>query len=149
MLSTLALTTLLVDIAITPNRGDATGIYGIARDLAAVGIGNLKDGTVKAVPATLGGEGDITVDFHFGAGEPQACKMFAGRLFKGVKNGASPEWLQKRLIAIGLRPINALADITNYISYDRGRPLHAYDADKINGQFHARKREKRRRNSSP
>ena len=132
----------VVDIAITPNRGDATGIYGIARDLAAVGIGNLKEGTVKAVPATLKGEGDITVDFRFGAGEPQACKMFAGRLFKGVKNGASPEWLQKRLIAIGLRPINALADITNYISYDRGRPLHAYDADKINGQFHARNAKK-------
>ncbi|MGJ8528510.1 phenylalanine--tRNA ligase subunit beta [Maritalea sp.] len=128
----------VVDIAITPNRGDATSIYGIARDLAAVGIGELKDGAVKAVASTLDGPGDISVEFRFDKGEPQACKMFAGRLFKGVKNGPSPEWLQKRLIAIGLRPINALADITNYISYDRGRPLHAYDADKINGQFHAR-----------
>lgn len=132
----------VVDIAITPNRGDATGIYGIARDLAAVGIGELKDGKVKAVPATLPGKGDISVEFRFGEDEPQACKMFAGRLFKGVKNGPSPEWLQKRLIAIGLRPINALADITNYISYDRGRPLHAYDADKITGQFHARNAKK-------
>ena len=132
----------VVDIAITPNRGDATGIYGIARDLAAAGIGELKDGTVAPVRATLDGKGDISVDFRFEEGEPQACKMFAGRLFKGVKNGPSPEWLQKRLIAIGLRPINALADITNYISYDRGRPLHAYDADKINGQFHARNAKK-------
>lgn len=132
----------VIDIAITPNRGDATGVYGIARDLAAAGVGELKDGTVKAVPATLGGKGDISVEFRFDDGEPQACKMFAGRLFKGVKNGPSPEWLQKRLIAVGLRPINALADITNYISYDRGRPLHAYDADKITGQFHARNAKK-------
>jgi len=128
----------VIDIAITPNRGDCTGVYGIARDLSAVGVGELKDGTVQPVKSTLDGQGDISVEFNFAEGEPQACKMFAGRLFKGVKNGPSPEWLQKRLIAIGLRPINALADITNYISYDRGRPLHAYDADKINGQFHAR-----------
>lgn len=132
----------VVDIAITPNRGDCTGIYGVARDLAAAGIGELKDGTVKPVPSTLAGEGDISVEFRFGEGEPQACKQFAGRLFKNVKNGPSPEWLQQRLIAIGLRPINALADITNYVSYDRGRPLHAYDADKINGQFHARNAKK-------
>jgi phenylalanyl-tRNA synthetase beta chain len=132
----------VIDIAITPNRGDCTGIYGVARDLAAAGIGELKDGNVKPVPATLDGKGDISVEFRFGEGEPQACKQFAGRLFKNVKNGPSPEWLQQRLIAIGLRPINALADITNYVSYDRGRPLHAYDADKINGQFHARNAKK-------
>ncbi|WP_424983928.1 phenylalanine--tRNA ligase subunit beta [Maritalea sp. S77] len=132
----------VVDIAITPNRGDCTGIYGVARDLAAAGIGELKDGTVQPVPATLDGKGDISVEFRFGEGEPQACKQFAGRLFKNVKNGPSPEWLQQRLIAIGLRPINALADITNYVSYDRGRPLHAYDADKVNGQFHARNAKK-------
>ncbi|WP_027834225.1 phenylalanine--tRNA ligase subunit beta [Maritalea myrionectae] len=132
----------VIDIAITPNRGDCTGIYGVARDLAAVGVGELKDGTVQPVPATLDGKGDISVEFRFGEGEPQACQQFAGRLFKNVKNGASPEWMQQRLIAIGLRPINALADITNYVSYDRGRPLHAYDADKINGQFHARNAKK-------
>ncbi len=132
----------VIDIAITPNRGDCTGIYGVARDLAAVGVGELKDGTVQPVKATLDGKGDISVEFRFGEDEPQACQQFAGRMFKNVKNGPSPEWMQQRLIAIGLRPINALADITNYVSYDRGRPLHAYDADKINGQFHARNAQK-------
>lgn len=125
-----------IDIAITPNRGDCTGIYGIARDLAATGLGNLKDVAIPAIKGTAG-ETPIPIELKF-EGDNPVCKMFAGRLIKNVKNGPSPEWLQARLQAIGLRPINALADITNYITYDRGRPLHVYDADKLNGTIHAR-----------
>jgi len=127
----------VVDIEITPNRGDLTSIHGIARDLAAAGLGELRDGTVAPVPATAGPT-TIPIELRFEKDEPKVCRMFAGRLVRNVKNGPSPEWLQKRLIAIGLRPINVLADITNYISYDRGRPLHVYDADKVSGTLHAR-----------
>ncbi|HEY8593640.1 MAG TPA: phenylalanine--tRNA ligase subunit beta [Devosiaceae bacterium] len=131
------LTGVVIDVAITPNRGDCTGIHGIARDLAAAGIGKLRDGAVPAVPATAG-ETPIPIELRFGDGENPACRMFAGRLIRNVKNGPSPDWLQARLRAVGLRPINALADITNYISFDRGRPLHVYDADKLKGTIHAR-----------
>ncbi|HTJ58093.1 MAG TPA: phenylalanine--tRNA ligase subunit beta [Devosiaceae bacterium] len=126
------------DISITPNRGDCTGVLGIARDLAAFGLGTLKNDKIAAVPATASGPGPIGVDLRFGADEPQACRMFAGRLITGVKNGPSPDWLQARLRAIGLRPINALVDITNFITYDRARPLHVFDADKLKGNVHAR-----------
>lgn len=125
------------DIAITPNRGDCTGVHGIARDLAAAGLGELKNPPVPEVPATAG-QSPIPIKLRFGDDPKPACRMFAGRLIKSVKNGPSPEWLQKRLIAVGLRPINALADITNYIALDRGRPLHVYDADKLTGTVHAR-----------
>lgn len=127
----------VIDIAITPNRGDCTGIFGIARDLAAAGVGDLKDKSVMQVKSTAG-ETPIPIELRFGDDPNPACRMFAGRLIKGVKNGPSPQWLQDRLRAVGLRPINALADITNYISQDRGRPLHVYDADKITGTIHAR-----------
>lgn len=126
-----------IDIAITPNRGDCTGVYGIARDLSATGLGNLKDGAVAAIPATAG-ETTIPIELRFDDAENAPCKMFAGRLIKNVKNGPSPDWMQARLTAIGLRPINALVDITNYVTYDRGRPLHVFDADKIKGTIHAR-----------
>ena len=89
------------------------------------------------VPATAG-ETSVPIELRFGDDPNPACKMFAGRLVKNVKNGPSPQWLQDRLRAVGLRPINALADITNYISQDRGRPLHVYDADKLVGTLHAR-----------
>jgi phenylalanyl-tRNA synthetase beta chain len=125
------------DISLTPNRGDAAGVAGIARDLAAFGLGTLRTPEVEAVPATLG-PSPIPVELRFADGEPQACKMFAGRLIRGVKNGPSPEWLQARLRAIGLRPISALVDVTNYVTHDRGRPLHVFDADKIAGTVHAR-----------
>jgi len=127
----------VVDIAITPNRGDCTGVHGIARDLAAAGLGELKDPPVPEVPATAG-QSPIPIELRFGDEANPACRMFAGRLIKGVRNGPSPDWLQKRLLAVGLRPINALADITNYIALDRGRPLHVYDADKLTGTVHAR-----------
>ncbi|MBI4920915.1 MAG: phenylalanine--tRNA ligase subunit beta [Devosia nanyangense] len=125
------------DISVTANRGDATGVYGIARDLAAFGIGRLKDGTVPHQPSP-GGKGHIGVHLDFGKDEPQACRMFAGRLITGVRNGPSPHWLQARLRSIGLRPISALVDITNFVTFDRARPLHVFDADSLNGTVHAR-----------
>jgi phenylalanyl-tRNA synthetase beta chain len=124
------------DIAITPNRPDCLGVRGVARDLAAAGLGKLKKNTIKAVKG--GFESPIAIKLEFPKDAGDACPVFAGRLVRGVKNGPSPEWLQRRLRAIGLRPINALADITNYISYDRARPLHVYDADKLSGAIRAR-----------
>ena len=124
----------VIDISITPNRGDATGIYGVARDLAAYGLGTL-DSTeryMSAVPS-VGPSPIPPLPQQFGASEPKAIRKFAGRYIRGVKNGPSPEWLQARLRAVGLRPINALADITNFVSQGWGRPLHAYDADKVVG----------------
>ncbi|MEM8744553.1 MAG: phenylalanine--tRNA ligase subunit beta, partial [Pseudomonadota bacterium] len=126
----------VIEIAITPNRPDCLGVRGIARDLAAAGMGKLKDDTVKPVEGAF--DCPVPIELNFDAETADACSAFAGRLIKGVKNGPSPDWLQQRLKAIGLRPINALADITNYISYDRGRPLHVYDADKLTGAIQAR-----------
>ena len=125
------------DVAITPNRGDCTGVYGIARDLAAFGLGTLVPDTVEPVPSP-GGASPIAVDLRFGPGEPEACRMFAGRLIADVRNTSSPEWMQKRLRAVGLRPISALVDITNFVALDRGRPLHVFDADRLTGTVHAR-----------
>ncbi len=126
----------VIEIAITPNRPDCLGVRGIARDLAAAGLGKLKPYAVKPVKSSFPNSVPIKLDFSKETGS--ACPVFAGRVVKGVKNGPSPEWLQRRLKAIGLRPINALVDITNYISYDRGRPLHVYDADKLSGAIRAR-----------
>jgi phenylalanyl-tRNA synthetase beta chain len=122
------------DISITPNRGDATGIYGVARDLAAYGLGELNPTTGYMAPVPSQGPSPIPpLPQQFAAGEPKAIRKFAGRYIAGVKNGPSPAWLQKRLRDVGLRPINALADITNFVSQGWGRPLHAYDADKVVG----------------
>ncbi len=126
----------MIHVAITPNRPDCLGVRGIARDLAAAGLGKLKKDTVK--PVKGGFANPIPIALEFDKESASACPIFAGRLVRGVKNGPSPAWLQKRLKAIGLRPINALVDITNYISYDRGRPLHVYDADKLHGDIHTR-----------
>ena len=121
------------DISITPNRGDATGVYGIARDLAAFGLGTLKATDMAPVPSK-GPSPIAPLPQLFSADEPKTSRKFGGRLIKNVKNGPSPEWLQQRLIAVGLRPINAIVDITNLVSLGWGRPLHAYDADKLVGQ---------------
>ncbi|MCX7302722.1 MAG: phenylalanine--tRNA ligase subunit beta [Hyphomicrobiales bacterium] len=123
----------VIDINLTPNRPDATSIFGIARDLAASGLGRLKDGTVAPVPGKGACPVKVTID------APELCPGFALRLVRGVKNGHSPKWLQQRLIAIGLRPINALVDITNYITFDRGRPLHVFDASKVAGNLVVRR----------
>ena len=119
----------VIEIGLTPNRPDCTGIHGIARDLAASGLGTLKDGAV----APVAGKGPCPVTVSIEA--PELCPGFALRLVRGVKNGPSPKWLQQRLIAIGLRPINALVDITNYITFDRGRPLHVFDLAKVTGNL--------------
>ncbi|KFB08460.1 phenylalanine--tRNA ligase subunit beta [Nitratireductor basaltis] len=123
----------VIEIGLTPNRPDATGVYGIARDLAAAGLGKLKDGSVAAVS----GSGDTPVKVAIEA--PELCPGFALRAVRGVKNGASPKWMQQRLMAIGLRPINALVDITNYITFDRGRPLHVFDMAKVKGNLTVRR----------
>jgi len=119
----------VIDFEVTPNRPDWLGVAGIARDLAAAGVGTLKDLSVRAVP----GKGANPIDIRLDASG--ACPMFAGRLIRGVKNGPSPAWLQEKLKGVGLRPISALVDITNYMSYDRARPLHVYDAAKLTGGF--------------
>ena len=124
------------NVAITPNRPDCLGVRGIARDLAAAGLGTLKKDTVK--PVKGGFANPVPIKLEFDKETADACPVFAGRLVRNVKNGPSPDWLQRRLKAIGLRPINALVDITNLISYDRGRPLHVYDADKLTGAIRAR-----------
>jgi phenylalanyl-tRNA synthetase beta chain len=126
----------VIDVAITPNRPDCLGVRGIARDLAAAGLGKLKKDAIKPVKGSY--PNPIAIKLEFDKAEADACPIFAGRLIKGVKNGPSPAWLARRLKAIGLCPINALVDITNYITYDRGRPLHAYDADKVKGAVVAR-----------
>jgi phenylalanyl-tRNA synthetase beta chain len=126
----------VIEINLTPNRPDCTGIHGIARDLAAAGIGRFKDPPIKPVAGAF--PCPVGVSLHFGA-TPPLCRAFALRLVRGVKNGPSPEWLQRRLAAIGLRPINALVDITNYLTYDRARPLHVFDAAKVKGDLVVRR----------
>ena len=125
------------EVKLTPNRPDCTGVRGIARDLAAAGLGTLKP--EKAISGVEGGYPcPVDVELEFSADARDACPVFAARYVKGVSNGPSPAWLQERLKAVGLRPINALVDVTNYISQDRGRPLHVYDADKLTGAIRAR-----------
>lgn len=132
----LGLTDAVIDISITPNRGDCTSVWGVARDLAAAGLGKLKTPMVEVVKGKFASP--KTVSLHFPEGQKPACAQFAGRYIKGVKNGPSPQWVQERLKSIGLRPINALVDVTNLISHDRGRPLHVFDADKLTGNVQAR-----------
>jgi phenylalanyl-tRNA synthetase beta chain len=126
----------MIEINLTPNRGDATGVLGIARDLAAAGIGKLKDTPIKTVKGQFPCPVKVTLDF---GATTSLCPAFALRLIRGVKNGPSPDWLARRLTAIGLRPINALVDITNFITYDRGRPLHVFDAAKVRGDLTVRR----------
>lgn len=121
----------VIEIAITPNRPDALGVYGIARDLAARGIGTLKTRDHAPVPGDFPCPVNVTIDEDTLDG----CPLFTGRLIKGVKNGPSPQWLQDQLRAIGLRPISALVDITNYFTFDQNRPLHVFDAAKVKGNL--------------
>jgi len=126
----------VIEINLTPNRPDCTGVHGIARDLAAADMGKFKENTVKPVKGEF--PCPVTVRLDFGATR-SLCPAFGLRLVRGVKNGPSPAWLQRRLKAIGLRPINALVDITNYITYDRARPLHVFDAAKVKGNLVVRR----------
>lgn len=127
----------VIEVKLTPNRPDCTGVRGIARDLAAAGLGTLK-AEPKLGPIKEAFECKIPVGLEFTPETADACPVFAARTIRNVSNGPSPDWLQQRLKAVGLRPINALVDVTNYISLDRGRPLHVYDANKIKGAIRAR-----------
>lgn len=120
----------MLDAAITPNRGDCLGVRGLARDLAAAGLGRLKPVDETAVPGTFASPINWRRDLP-----DAACPYVAGRYFRNVRNGPSPKWLQDRLRAIGLRPISALVDITNFVTYDLNRPLHVFDADKVSGDL--------------
>ncbi len=126
----------VIDINVTPNKQDCLGVRGIARDLAAAGLGTLKPLDTTEVEGTY--DSPINVTLNFEPGFESACSCFLGRHFRGLKNGASPEWLRRRLLAIGLRPISALVDMTNYVTYDLGRPLHVFDAGKVRGDIQAR-----------
>ncbi len=125
----------VIDIAITPNRPDCLGVAGIARDLAAAGLGELTSTQHKPVKGEFPSPVSVSLDL----GErPELCPAFALRLVRGVKNGPSPDWMQRQLLAVGLRPINALVDITNYMTYAYNRPLHVFDAAKVKGDLTVR-----------
>ena len=121
----------VIEIAITPNRPDALGVRGVARDLAARGLGTLKQREIAVVPAEFKSDMSVSID----PDTLDGCPVFTGRLIRGVKNGPSPDWLQAQLRAIGLRPISFLVDVTNWFTYDLNRPLHVFDADKVAGNL--------------
>ncbi len=125
----------MIEINLTPNRPDCTGVYGIARDLAASGLGTLKP---RGTPS-FAVEGETTTGLRIDLDDTRLCPGFALRLVRGVKNGPSPKWMQQRLLAIGLRPISALVDITNYMTFDQGRPMHVFDAAKVKGNLVVRR----------
>ena len=117
----------VIDISVTPNRGDALSVRGVARDLAAAGLGHLKPWA--PLPVT----GRFTSPVRWAIEDSEACPWIVGRTVRGLVNGPSPAWLQARLLSIGLRPINALVDVTNFFTIDLGRPLHVFDADRVQG----------------
>ena len=126
----------VIDVSVTPNRGDWLGVRGLARELAAGGYGSLKPLKDPAVRGGFVSPVDITLNLPEGAAN--ACPLFGLRVIRGVKNGPSPAWLQARLRAVGLRPISALVDITNFFALDRCRPLHVFDADTLAGHLQVR-----------
>ncbi|WP_238366033.1 phenylalanine--tRNA ligase subunit beta [Mesobacterium pallidum] len=128
----------VIEIAITPNRPDALGVRGIALDLAARGLGTMKPAKTAEIQGSYPCPQNVVIDE---SAAKDGCEVFAGRLIKGVKNGPSPEWLQTKLRAIGLRPISALVDVTNFFTYDRNRPLHVFDADKVKGDLRVHRAE--------
>ncbi|MEA2796234.1 MAG: phenylalanyl-tRNA synthetase beta chain [Bradyrhizobium sp.] len=123
----------VLEINLTPNRPDCTGVHGIARDLSAADMGKFRDPAIRPIKGEFPCPVKVTIE------DATLCPGFALRLVRGVKNGPSPEWLQKRLTSIGLRPINALVDITNFMTYDRARPLHVFDAAKVSGNLTVRR----------
>ena len=130
-----ALDQVVIEINITPNRGDCLGVFGIARDLAASGIGKLKEPEIKAIKGSF----DSPIKPKI---ESKNCAYFSGFLIKNIKNSPSPKWLKDALEAIGCNSISAIVDITNYVMFTLGQPLHAYDADKLSGNIIARNAKK-------
>src|SRR5271155_118729 len=122
----------VLDIKVTPNRADCLGVHGVARDLAASRLGSLKPLDVTSVPGCFRSPIGIHIE------DRSACPLFLGRHLRGVRNGPSPDWLRSRLEAIGLRPISALVDITNFLTFDLNRPLHVFDAGRIEGDLTVR-----------
>ncbi|MFK4794474.1 phenylalanine--tRNA ligase subunit beta [Sphingobium sp. ZW T5_29] len=122
----------VIDVSITPNRQDCMGVRGIARDLAAAGLGTLNAIIVPVIDGVEPGPNVRTDD-------TDGCPAFFARTVKGVTNGQSPEWMARRLKAVGQKPISTLVDITNYLMIDLGRPLHVYDLDMLKGPLVARK----------
>ena len=120
-------TSKVIDLSITPNRADCLGVRGIARDLAAAGTGKLKKLTLKNIKKS----GPQKINIKITKEKNQGCLAFGSCLIKGVKNTESPKWLKDKIITLGQKPISAIVDITNYVMIDLNRPLHAYDADKI------------------
>ncbi len=128
----------VVDISITPNRPDCLGVRGIARDLAAAGAGKLK----KIINKTIKNEGSQNIKVSITKEKNQGCLIFGSCLIRGVNNKESPKWLKDKIEAIGQKPISAIVDITNYVMFDLNRPLHAYDADKIDNEIIVRNSKK-------
>src|SRR5580693_857310 len=119
----------LIDVSVTPNRGDCFAVRGIARDLAAAGIGTLKPWQSARIAPAFDGGPRWRIDWK------ESCPWILGRTVRNLKNGPSPQWLQDRLTSVGLRPINALVDMTNFFTLDLGRPLHVFDVDKLRGNI--------------
>jgi phenylalanyl-tRNA synthetase beta chain len=126
----------LIEVAVTPNRSDCFGVLGIARELAAAGLGTLRSRDFTPVGSAF--EAGLRISLNFPPGDEAACPLFVGRVLRGLRNGPSPAWLQERLTAIGLRPISTLVDITNLVTVDLGRPLHVFDAAKLRGDLSLR-----------
>ncbi|MEE9250229.1 MAG: phenylalanine--tRNA ligase subunit beta, partial [Alphaproteobacteria bacterium] len=134
--SVLGLDDPVIDLSVTPNRGDCLGVHGIARELAAAGLGTLRPLKLESVGG--GFQSPIKVRLDFDQESADACSLFVGRFIRGVRNGPSPPWLARSLLALGLKPFSALVDITNFLTLDRGRPLHVFDADTLAGDLHVR-----------
>ena len=123
----------IIEIGLTPNRGDCASVLGISRELAALGLGLLKEKKIKTIKETF--KSPISWNIDLNEENKEACGFVSGRYFKGLKNKESPDWLKKRLLSIGLRPISCLVDLTNFITFDLGRPLHVFDAKKLHGDL--------------
>ena len=128
----------VIDIAITPNRPDCLGVRGIARDLASSGLGQLKN----AKPIKISQKFNQPIKVSIKKDKDQGCAVFGSIYIKNLKNRESPDWLKKRIVSLGLKPISAIVDVTNYVMYDLNRPLHAYDADKIDKEIIVRNSKK-------
>ena len=126
----------LFEIKLTPNRADCLGVHGIARDLVAAGLGKVIAQKTEKIPGKF--KSPLGVDFALPPEHANACPLFIGRYIRGVKHGPSPAWLKRKLEAVGLRPISALVDITNYVTIGSDRPLHVFDADKVRGGVRVR-----------